>query len=77
MPFMSYQYDENTAIFQCGPASLKKQGLRASKLKVEHPILVNIVKRALRQGFQCLGPLRFYPTVFTHIRRVLKFKKKS
>ncbi|MFH0702289.1 MAG: 3-methyl-2-oxobutanoate hydroxymethyltransferase [bacterium] len=60
MPFLSYQVDENTAIYNAG-RFIKEAGAGAVKLEGGSDYIVNVVKRCVEIGIPVLGHLGFTP----------------
>jgi 3-methyl-2-oxobutanoate hydroxymethyltransferase len=60
MPFMSYQTDEQTALFNAG-RFLKESGVNAVKIEGGYPHIVKCTKNFTEAGIPVLGHLGFTP----------------
>lgn len=60
MPFMSYQSDEKTALYNAG-RFIKEAGANAVKIEGGYPHIINCTKRITESGIPVLGHLGFTP----------------
>ena len=60
MPFMSYQADETTAIYNAG-RFIKEAGAEAVKLEGGYDTIINVVRRCTEAGIPVMGHLGFTP----------------